>query len=162
MIEKLDKLLASKSKDYYRLLQPGVRENELSAFENKFSIVLPNDFKELYIWRDGQDPMSSSPIQDNRTFMTLKEIESTKEELDGMIGYDFEDPKYWRASWVPFLENGGGSYLCLDVAAEDGGAINQLIGFWKRDSDRPIEYKSISEWLQKLTVSIEDGTIELC
>jgi hypothetical protein len=30
---------------------------------------------------------------------------------------------------VPFLSNGGGSYLCLDVAAVDGGQVEQLVAF---------------------------------
>ncbi len=68
--------------------------------------------------------------------------------LDGMIGYDFDDPKYWRRGWVPFLHNGGGSYLCLDLLAEDGGDPGQLIAFWKQDSDRPIEYPDLRAWIQ--------------
>jgi len=158
MIERLDKILREKRNDYYRLLRPGIGEQELKAFENKFSMELPCDFKKLYIWKDGQDPMSSDPIQGNRTFMSLQDVDSCKEDLDGMISYDFEDPKYWRRGWVPFLSNGGGSYLCLDIAAEDGGVTNQLVGFWKADTDRPVEYSSISAWLKELTESIENGT----
>jgi cell wall assembly regulator SMI1 len=82
-------------------------------------------------------------------------------QLDGMIGYDFKDPRHWRRGWVPFLHNGGGSYLCVDLAAEDGGTPGQLIGFWKADKDRPVEYSSVEAWLNNLADSKERGTLEI-
>jgi len=161
MLDKLDMVLAEERADYYKLLLPGVSTKELSAFETRFSLLLPVEFRNLYLWSGGQDPMSSLPIQGNRTFMTLKEIESTKLELDSMVGTDFGDEKHWRKSWIPFLHNGGGSYLCLDVAAVDGGVVNQLIGFWKADNDRPIEYSGVVAWLSHLISSMENGFLEI-
>ena len=79
--------------------------------------------------------------------MSLEEIAEAKELLDGMIGYDFDDPRYWRRGWVPFLHNGGGSYLCLDLVADDGGSPGQLVAFGKANDDRPVEYRSITAWL---------------
>jgi cell wall assembly regulator SMI1 len=161
LIERMDRWLAANRPDYYALLQPGVSDAELDAFETKFGMKLPLAFRELYRWRNGQDPMSFVSLQDNRSFCTLQEIVSTKEELDGMIGYDFEDPRYWRRGWVPFLHNGGGSYLCVDMAAEDGGHPGQLIGFWKADQDRPVEFASTEAWLAELVDSMESGRLEL-
>ena len=94
-------------------------------------------------------------------FCSLEEVAETKDMLDGMIGHDFEDPHQWRRSWVPFLHNGGGSYLCLDLAAEDGGQPGQLIGFWKHDADRPIESPSMEAWLSELVALMETGKLEL-
>ena len=62
---------------------------------------------------------------------------------------------------MPFLHNGGGSYLCLDLTAEDGGTPGQLIGFWKADDDRPVEYPSLVAWLNELAESMERGTLEV-
>ena len=62
---------------------------------------------------------------------------------------------------MPFLHNGAGSWLCLDLAAQDGGRIGQLVAFWKRDDDRPIEYASMEAWLTKLVASMENGSLEL-
>jgi cell wall assembly regulator SMI1 len=78
-----------------------------------------------------------------------------------MIGSDFEDPRWWRGGWVPFLGNGGGDYLCLDVAAEDGGAPGQLVAFWHDRENRPIEFESFEAWLRELAESMEAGTLEL-
>ena len=61
----------------------------------------------------------------------------------------------------PFLHNGGGSHLCVDVAAEDGGNPDQLIEFWKADEDRPVTYPNLEAWLTELVESMEDGSLEL-
>ena len=94
-------------------------------------------------------------------FLSLREINGAKAELDRCIGYDFDDPRYWRRAWVPFLNNGGGSYLCVDLAAEDGGTPGQLIAFWKAGEDRPVEYARVEEWLNELADSVERGTLEI-
>ncbi len=161
LISRMDRWLATNRPDFYSLLQPGATDAELDAFEARLSIKLPEAFRQLYRWRNGQDPGSSKPIQLNRTVSMLEEIASAKEELDSLIGCDFEDPKYWRRGWLPFLHNGAGSHLCLDLAAEDGGEVGQLIAFWKRDQDRPVEYPSIEAWLADLVTSMENGTLEL-
>ncbi len=82
------------------------RASQLDAFEQEFSCRLPEAFGQLYQWHDGQDPMASDAISGNRSFMSLDEIRDSKRELDGMNGLDFEDPKYWRRGWIPFLHNG--------------------------------------------------------
>lgn len=161
LIGRLDRWLAANRPDYYALLQPGATDPDLDAFEARFSLKLPTAFRAMYQWRSGQDEMSFDSLQGNRSFCTLTEVARTKDMLDGMSGSDFDDPKYWRRGWVPFLHNGGGSYLCLDLAAEDGGRPGQLVGFWKADEDRPVEFPSVEAWLADLVESAEAGELEL-
>lgn len=161
LIGRMDRWLAANRPEYYAILQPGATDADLDAFEDRFSLKLPSAFRQLYRWRNGQDPMSYAPLQSNRSFCTLEDIARTKEMFDGMIGTDFEDPRYWRRGWVPFLHNGGGSYLCLDLVAEDGGHPGQLLGFWKQDNDRPVEFPSVEAWLADMVASMEDGSLEL-
>ena len=161
LIGRLDRWLAANRPDYYALLQPGATDTVLDAVETQFAVKPPAAFRQLYRWRDGQDPMSFAPLQMNRSFMRLEDVARVKDMLDGMIGSDFDDPRYWRRGWLPFLHNGGGSYLCLDLAAEDGGRPGQLIGFWKADEDRPVEFPSVEAWLADLVESAEAGELEL-
>ena len=160
-ITRIDRWLAAHRPDYYAQLRPGVEGAALDAFESQFSLQLPGAFRELYGWRNGQDPMSSDALVMNRSFMNLQDIADAKELLDEMIESDFDDPRYWRRGWVPFLHNGGGSYLCVDLGAEDGGTPGQLIGFWKADQDRPIEHPSVEAWLNNLADTMERGALKL-
>lgn len=161
LIERIDRWLAANRPDFYRSLQPGVDDAALDALETQFSFKLPIAFRQLYRWRNGQDPLSSASLQRNRSFCSIEEVASIKQMLDDMIESDFDDPRYWRRGWVPFLHNGGGSYLCLDLVAEDGGQPGQLIGFWKRDADRPVEFPNIEAWLADLVASMEKGTLKV-
>ncbi|WP_281849244.1 SMI1/KNR4 family protein [Dyella sp. GSA-30] len=161
LISRLDQCLVTLRPDYHAGLRPGVSEADLAAFESQFSLKLPMMFRQLYQWRDGQDLQSFEALQFNRMWMTLADIAEVKDMMDGMIGYDFEDPRYWRRGWVPFLGNGGGSYLCLDLAAEDGGQPGQILEFWKADEDRPIVWADMQAWLGDLVRSMEGGTLEI-
>ena len=161
LIERMDAWLSANRADYRALLQPGVDDAALDGFEAKFSLTLPAAFRALYRWRNGQPDSSFDSLQDNRMFSALEDIADTKEMLDDMIGTDFEDPATWRRGWVPFLSNGGGSYLCVDVDAEGGGQPGQLIAFWKADDDRPVEHASVDAWLTDLVASMEAGTLDI-
>jgi cell wall assembly regulator SMI1 len=158
LVERMDKWLATNRADYYSKLQPGTSNQALDGFEAKFNLRLPPDFRELYQWRNGQSGYAS--LQHNRMFMPLEGIASIKETLDGMIGTDFDAPEWWRQGWVPFLENGGGDLLCVDLSAEDGGAPGQLRAFWHADKDRPVEYPGLEAWLTALLESMENGSLK--
>jgi cell wall assembly regulator SMI1 len=160
-IARIDRWLAAYRPDYYAQLQPGVNDAALDTFESQFSLQLPAAFRELYLWRNGQHGDCSDRLQMNRMFSSLEEITDLKAELDDLIDCDFDDPRYWRRGWVPFLHNGGGSHLCVDIAAEDGGVSGQLIGFWKADKDRPVEYPSVEGWLSGLADLMETGQLEV-
>ncbi|SEF29716.1 Cell wall assembly regulator SMI1 [Variovorax sp. NFACC28] len=160
LIGRMDAWLAVRRPDYHALLQPGVDDGALDAFEAKFSLKLPEAFRALYRWRNGQPNSSFDSLQGNRMFSALEDIADTKEMLDDMIGFDFEDPATWRRGWVPFLSNGGGSYLCVDIDTQGGGQPGQLVGFWKADEDRPVEHASVEAWLAELVASMEAGTVE--
>lgn len=161
LIARVDKWLRDNRADYYSSLLPGTTNEAIAELEERFSLRLPDDFRTLYRWRNGQPAKEFASFQDNRMFASLNDISKTKDMLDGMIGYDFEDPKWWRRSWVPFLANGGGDHLCIDLAAEDGGNPGQLIAFWHDDGDRDIEHPSLVDWLRDLVLSMEGGTLEL-
>jgi len=161
LIGRLDRWLAANRPDYYARLQPGVTDAQLDAFDARFALKLPAAFRALYRWRNGQADGNYKSFQMNRMFSPLESVADTKELFDGMIGHDFDRPEWWRRGWVPFLSNGGGSHLCVDVAAEDGGQGGQLVAFWKADEDRDIEYPSVEAWLADLVESMESGELEL-
>jgi cell wall assembly regulator SMI1 len=160
LIERMDAWLSVHRAGYHASLRPGVSDDDLDAFEAKFSLELPEAFRALYRWRDGQPNSNFDSLQHNRMFSALGDIADTKAMLDDMIGTDFDDPATWRRGWVPFLSNGGGSYLCVDVDAQGGGQPGQLVAFWKADEDRPVEHASVEAWLAELVASMEAGTIE--
>ena len=152
LLAQLERWLTTNRPDYFARLQPGVSDARLDEFEAQFSLELPAAFRELYRWRNGQESSCFAALQSNRMFSPLEDVAEIKTLLDGMIGHDFDREGWWRPAWIPFLSNGGGSHLCLDLAGVEGGTAGQLVAFWKADADRPIEYTNLESWLEALEI----------
>ena len=161
LIGKMDRWLATNRTDYYVALKPGATESALDAFESQFGIKLPVAFRSIYRWRNGQRDDCTTSLEDNFMFSSLESIAENKETMDGMIESDFDDPKWWRRSWVPFLDNGGGDHLCIDLSAEDGGTPGQILSFYHDWENRPIQFPSAEAWLANIVQSMEDGSLKI-
>ena len=148
LVARLDAWLSRNRPDYYRNLRPGLTDAGWADFQSQLGVPLPDAFRLLYQWRDGQQ--EESPVfRGNQDWMCGDDIIRVKHLMDSMIGYDFE-PGYWDEGWVPFLHNGGGSHLCVDV--RNGG---RLVEFWKADYDRPVASPSLEHWLGEFVKSLE-------
>lgn len=152
-IDELDDYLARCRADYYLQLQPGVSDQHLAAVEARLGLALPPTFCLLYKWRNGQRPECSASLVKNWMFSALEEVVETKELLDDMIGTDFEVPTWWSRGWIPFMSNGGGDYLCLDVAGEFHAPAGQLVSFWHDWEDRSTRYANVQEFVQAVSKS---------
>jgi cell wall assembly regulator SMI1 len=160
LIGRADAWLRANRPDYYAILRPGVDDVALSAYEARFGLVLPMELRQLYHWRDGQDLNVSVALVHNHMFMPLSQSASSKEELDGMIGFDFDDPAWWRRGWVPFTLSYGGDHYCVDLEAESG-TRGQVIDFWHDDATRNVLAQSLVDWFRELVATMEDGRLEL-
>jgi cell wall assembly regulator SMI1 len=154
LVARLDVWLSRNRPDFYANLLPGLTDAEWAAFEARLGVPMPDAFRVLYQWRNGQPDDHSVSFHGNRTWTPAEHIVSTKELFDRMIGYDFP-PDWWNRAWVPFLHNGAGSHLCVDTVGTDGGPAGQLVEFWNRDPDRPIVSPSLEHWLKDFVTSLE-------
>lgn len=154
LIDQLDCELARRRPNYYSQLQPGVDQRSIDDLQARLTKPLPSVFVSLYEWRNGQKQDCSASLIDNWMFSPLEDVISTKDMLDGMIGTDFEEPNWWSHGWVPFLSNGGGDHLCLDVTAEFGGKPGQLITFWHDWENRSFKFSTMESWLQAVVNSL--------
>lgn len=150
LIDQLDSHIAGCRPDYYQRLQPGVDEVALDAFQVHLMSELPSVFRDLYKWRNGQNPDCTANLTDNWMFSPLEDVISTKKMLDGLIGTDFEEPNWWSRGWVPFLSNGGGDHLCLDLTAEFGGVPGQLLSFHHDWGQRSVRFLGMESWLRSV------------
>ena len=153
LIKSIAEALLANRPGYYVKLPAGVTDAELDLFEQRFSLQLPAAFRALYKWKNGQPASCSESLHGNRMFSPLEAVTETKELLDGMIGFDFEDERWWRRGWIPFLSNGGGDHLCLDIEGQDGGQPGQIIAFWHDWEDRSVEWPTFDAWLEQLAIA---------
>jgi cell wall assembly regulator SMI1 len=161
LIARLDRWLAANRPEYYARLQPGVTDAQLDAFEDRFRVRLPVAFRLLFKWRNGQDDGCYDPLETYWMFSSLESVAGTKEMCDGMIGWDFDTPEWWRREWVPFLADYGGDHKVVDLLGIAGGRPGQVVTFIHDDSDRPVEFPSLEAWLTDLVEAMEGGTLEV-
>lgn len=131
----------------YRELQ-GAGEEALRAFETRFQLALPEEFKALYRYKNGSGPLPLIwPWEDHYEgyrLLSLEEMIRVKtyfqnqdremadfpecigpeqlRELDGRI-----KPHLLCRRWFPFAEYAGSLYLMLDYDPAEQGAVGQII-----------------------------------
>lgn len=130
----------------------GADEERLAAFEAKFEVLLPEDFRSFYRLKDGSGYAfhiiytGDAAMDECIPFylMSLDEMEKTKSyfcERDELLAqyYSAEEiqrlapeikPYLFHKQWVPFATMAGGSlYLMLDLDPSDQGTYGQVISY---------------------------------
>jgi cell wall assembly regulator SMI1 len=155
LLPRLDALLRERRPGYYAALRPGLTDLEWDAFRSRLGLDVPAALRALYQWKDGQRGDCYENIHGNYMFVPAESVLETKRICDGMIGSDFDRPGWWEPTWVPFLDNGGGDNLCLDVAGAYGGRPGQLVEFWHDREKRGIRYPSLEHWVFQVVESLD-------
>lgn len=130
----------------------GANEERLAAFERKFDVLLPEDFRSFYRRKDGSGYAfhiiypGNAEMEDCVPFylMSLDEMEKTKSffcERDELLAQYYSEeeirelapeikPYLFYRKWFPFATMAGGSlYLMLDLDPADQGTYGQIISY---------------------------------
>lgn len=139
---RLDASLQKNDPALYATLQAPLTHAEIQALEKKYDTQLPAELRELYRWKNGQrlDDQTRSLVGP-RTFMPLEEALLNRDELNDLttseqIEDQFKIKNWWRVSWIPIFENGGGNYLCYDTEGTFTGTPNQILGYYHCENYR--------------------------
>jgi len=151
----------------------GVFEEDILSFEEKFNIILPDDVKALYRYKNGSKYLSILPcVIDEREMpfclMSLQEIEKTKEyfqnrdalltefsdyftneDIDNMKD-DRIKPYLFNKRWIPFAEYCDSCFLMLDFDPDKEGKEGQILCY----IHDPDEVVYVAESLKDLIFSI--------
>lgn len=156
----------------------GVTQEALSRFEEKFHLILPDDFKRLYQYKNGSQYFSLLPcvigeVEMAFCLMSLKEIENSKQYFqnkdalltaftDYFTSDDIESmrdgrikPYLFNQKWFPFAQYCDSCYLMLDFDPDKEGKDGQVICY-SHDPDRVLY---VASSLKDLVNSITDAII---
>lgn len=147
-VARLDAWLQKNRPDYYASLQPGLTPDELSELERRCGQPFSDSFKSFLTWRSGGD----EPLLENWSLNT--ELVETWQEL---CDTEFDRPNSWNEAWIPFLQNGAGDHLCLDMAGTFTRHKGQILEFWLDWEARAVTHPSFDLWLDVLVRSLEAG-----
>jgi cell wall assembly regulator SMI1 len=158
LLERLEQWLRQHRPAYFDWLRPGVAERDLTGLERDLGRNLPAGFRELYRWHDGQEPECTLGFQYNQMFMTLRDVQLACSALRQLLdGGEFLEANWWSRSWVPFLDNGDGDHLCVDLDGSFGGVPGQVLAFYHDWECRNIEYPSLEKWAAAFVQGVEAG-----
>lgn len=128
----------------------GASEEELRAFERRFQVELPEDFRALYRYKDGSGDLALLWPQEGYyrgyRLLSLGEIGRLKEyfQCEDREMEAFPDcfdrvalgrldrrirPHLSCRRWIPFGEYAGSLYLMLDFDPSGEGAMGQVISY---------------------------------
>lgn len=158
-------------KEYGEIL--GATLEEIIDFEEKYNIKLPEDFKELYKYKNGSQYFCILPTEIGNADMTfclmsLKQMDETKnyfQNKDALLS-DFPDfftaqeiekmkdkrikPYLFNKKWFPFAQYCDSCYLMLDFDPDAEGRIGQIICYI-HDPDKVVYVaSSISDLISKI------------
>ena len=154
---------------------PATKE-ELDSAARRMNIQLHADHAEFCQLVDGAESSGVFPAHDeweDMAFspMSLEDSASAWEmlkELLEMGEFDDRSPKtgagisnvWWNTSWIPFADNGGGDYYCIDLAPENGGSLGQIIFHSHESGEHVVLAESLRSYLAKLADDLESGNLE--
>ena len=150
LINRLNNQLETLRPDYYQTLKSPLNDSEIELLEEKYQVQIPNNLKELYKWKNGQNHDCYEAFVNNSMFIPLEDVLESAEEFTSMIGSDFEIENWWNESWLPIFSNGGGSYICYDLGGIFTGDKGQLIEYWNRDNDRNVIASNLETFISQL------------
>lgn len=174
-IERIAGWVAKNLPDGPELLLPPASAQAIADAEQRLALRFPPDLRALYRLADGQAPGSPSLWFAFR-WMPLAEAVDAAGFLDDSfpdgINLDHPDhapiqadpevrPAWWCRGWLPFMENGGGDYLCVDLNPASASAQGQVVTYYHDDVFRRRIAGDVGSLFSEISEQLSNGTAEL-
>jgi cell wall assembly regulator SMI1 len=155
-------------------LSPGCSEAELAELERLVGTDLPDDFMDLYRWRDGQKTRHYSGIFYGLPFISLAEVRQEWLGWKPLFGdSSFDSPSFKSApsgaikemyaspGWIPFAIDGGGNSLGIDLDPGPAGTRGQVINFGRDEFEKFVLAPSLDAFFVWLAGQLEKGNFSI-
>lgn len=150
IICEIDALLEERIPQFKKILKPPASDSEFAKLEKLIETEIPEEFKTLYTWHNGQNlsPYIPFHIETHEILMPIANIIEWYEELSGQLDSGDIDEDRWQKKWVPFTDDGSGNSTCIDVSKDNFGQI-----VYQDDEEYEVRviFTSLSEWLEDLS-----------
>jgi len=148
LLARLERWLSQRRPRYHEGLLRGASHAELEALAADLGLPLPPDLKALLAWHNGQSEDFVGRFEQSWALMGAERIRDAKRELDA-------DAKRtgWQRTWVPFLDDDAGDYLCLDTS-QPGSPVRE---FWQGRTEHAVIASSLTAWLEGFVAVVERG-----
>jgi cell wall assembly regulator SMI1 len=138
ILTQLDLLWEKMRPKFYQNLAKGVTKAQIQDAELKLGFELPNDFKTLYFWHNGEGDQRDGISESGRFspywfvspdicgFLSLENV--VRDYLSYKDGYEEKPFPFWRHGWIPFLAySPGGDYIAYDLGVNSASKSGRLV-----------------------------------
>lgn len=183
LLARFDATLEAKFPLMHRSLRPGVQEAALHEFESKHDVVLPSEFRQLYLWHDGQFGTSeenSGPRCSLFGSLNFQAFSTVRFYMESWLNdpnqlEDWEDGRgehpshpeghiqsiYLRPWWLAFADGPSAESLCVDLEPDARGTRGQVIVWGADFDDRYVLAESLGAFFEMLLEQLERGEVRL-
>jgi cell wall assembly regulator SMI1/ankyrin repeat protein len=165
--KRIEKSANKVDKSIKKSLNRAAADADLQAVEKTCGISLPADFLASCAIHDGQKPGADESLVPEDWFdgpyellpaaAIVSEWNMWKSLVDGgefrnqsSAPDDGIRDAWWHPGWIPIAGNGGGDFLCLDLAPVDKGRIGQVIELRHDSPARRMGAASFAEFLREV------------
>ena len=170
----LKKWLRKHDPEMHGSLAKAAKAKDFSRLETETGMTLPDEFKDCYKVHNGQGEEAEEclvpPLDEYEPGYELMSLEGCldawqmlKELLDdGEFANNKANPEtgveaqWWHPAWLPFATDGGGDYVCLDLAPTKQGKVGQVILFGHDSEHRPRLGPTFAEWFADVVDQIQN------
>ncbi|WP_261664963.1 SMI1/KNR4 family protein [Deinococcus sp. Marseille-Q6407] len=172
VLDRIDAWYAEHAPAIHATLRPGASDAELDALEARLGHKLPPEFRALYRWHDGQNWAVGGFF--GLDWMPLTEVEGrwgtwddiAREDSDMNVSiFTVSHPtgaireQYASALWVPFLHDGGGNHVSVDLGPDVVGTYGQVITTGRDETHRYLLASSLEGFLREYLRRLETGQV---
>lgn len=176
VLARLEAWLAEHARAIHATLRPGATETELDRLETATGLKLPQAFRTLYRWHDGQDWSVGGAF--DLDFRRLEHV-AAEWRMWAEIGGDPEwndlneemasvavshpagaiQAAYTTPGWLGFLADGGGNSVGLDFNPGPAGTSGQVINFGRDEEHKYVLADSLDDFLREYLRRLESGQV---
>ncbi|MDR0230462.1 MAG: SMI1/KNR4 family protein [Flavobacteriaceae bacterium] len=152
-------------------LQSGATVQELKELEEEFGDILPDDFKQLYLWHNGMsDDENMGNLFYGMEFCSLEKViryfrdnKSQKQEKYPLQQVDrgIDASDIYNENWIMFGHDGSRTKLYIDLKPTSAGTRGQVIFIDEEAEVGILVANSIEELIEKFVSDLSDGLYEL-
>ncbi len=146
-------------------LLPPITSEDLDAAEKELEIKFPEEFRQLYMWHNGNQGDSFlfgqyriSPITE-----VLELYESTRKFVDKDWYQVTNNSEVFKdcianTKWIQFADNGGNTIVYLDLDPAKQGVVGQILE--SCDGDIECHFDGIQNFISDINNNISQGNLE--
>lgn len=173
LLSRLDEWYAAHLPAVHATLRPGVTDADLDDFEIRNTLRLPPAFRALYRWHDGQDWSVGGVF--GLDFMPLTQVDQISAMWQNFAAGDLAHlnvdiyvvshptgairEQYVLPAALPFLSDGGGNYVALDLAPDLRGQPGQIVTTGRDEIHRYVLAPELETFLREYLSRLETGRV---